>query len=146
MAVFGTTSPDNSPHLSSMFFVANEDLNFYFITKSETAKVANIAANSKVSVVVSDQDSYKTVEANGIAIAISGFEKIRTIIQMFTKIYVKEEVIEHGKLFNWPPPIEKIEKGDIMVYELKPSYLRYADYSNSSPLEGNFVQEIIVNP
>lgn len=115
LAVFGTTSIDNSPHLSTMFYLVDPDLNFYFITKSETAKVKNIAQNPHISVIVSDKDSYKTVEASGVAVALSGVEKIKTVIQMFSQVYRKERVLEEGKLFGWPPPIDKIEAGEIKI-------------------------------
>lgn len=143
LAVFGTTSPDHSPHLTSMFYVVDPDLNFYFITKSETEKVKNIALNPHVSVVVSDRESYKTVEASGVVVALSGIERIKTVIQMFAQVYRNEGVLEASKLFGWPPPIEKIEDGEIVVYELQPSQLIYSDYSEASPLDGDYIQEII---
>lgn len=144
LAVFGTVATIHSPHLATMFYVVDENLNFYFITRSQTTKVDNIKRGSHVSILVSDRYSYKTVEAYGTAIELTGVDKIKTIFKMFTDVYATQGVIEKGKLFNWPPPIQKLDRGEIAIYEIQPSWIRYADFSHASPLDEDFKQEIVI--
>lgn len=144
LAVFGTVSNQNEPHLTTLFYVIDSDLNFYFITRSNTTKVNNIKRGSNVSIVVSDRRSFTTIEAHGIAIQLSGVDKIKIIFKMFTDVYRNQDIIEKGKLFNWAPPISNVEKGDIVIYEVKPDWIRYANYENTSPLDNNAMQEVIL--
>ena len=60
LAVFGTVSNENTPHLTTLFYIVDKDLNFYFISRSQTAKIDNIKRGSKVSIVVSDRRSFTT--------------------------------------------------------------------------------------
>lgn len=144
LAVFGTVSNENTPHLTTLFYIVDKDLNFYFISRSQTAKIDNIKRGSKVSIVVSDRRSFTTVQAQGVAVQLSGVDKIKTIFKMFTDVYRNQDIIEKGKLFNWAPPIENIGNGDIVIYEVKPEWVRYADYKNTSPLDGNAMQEVVL--
>lgn len=144
LAVFGTVSNENTPHLTTLFYIVDKDLNFYFISRSQTAKIDNISRGSKVSIVVSDRHSFITVQAQGVAIQLSGVEKIRTIFKMFTDVYKTQGIIQKGKLFNWAPPIENVDNGDIVIYEVKPEWVRYVDYKSASPLDGNAMQEVIL--
>lgn len=142
LGVFGTVSNENEPNLSTLFYVVDKDLNFYFITRSHTKKVQNIERGSKVFIVVSDRRSLTTVHAQGTAVQLSGIDKIKVIFKMFTDVYRNQDIIEKGNLFNWAPPISNIEKGDIVICEVKPDWIRYADYKNISPLDENAFQEV----
>ncbi len=142
LGVFGTVSNENEPHLSTLFYVVDTDLNFYFITRSHTKKVENIARGSKVSIVISDRRSFTTAQVQGTAVQLSGIDKIKVIFKMFTDVYRNQDIIEKGNLFNWAPPISNIEKGDIVIFEVKPDWIRYADYKNTSPLAENAFQEV----
>ncbi len=143
LAVIGTTSPNNIPHLTTMFYVVDQELNFYFITRSETQKAKNIAIKPYAAIVVSDMNNYITVEAHGRVLAVDDVGKIKSTVEMFNQLYKQEGLIEKDKLFNWPPPIEKIESGEITIFMLKPEHLQYDDYSKNSPLGPHFVQDVI---
>ncbi len=144
LAVFGTVSDNNTPHLTTVFYIVDKDLNFYFISRSETAKIHNINRGSKVSIVVSDRRSFVTVEAQGHAVQLTGIDKFKTIFKMFTDVYSKQDIIEEGKLFNWAPPVASMENGDIVIYEVKPDWIRYIDYKNNSPFDKDAMQEVLI--
>src|SRR5688572_8399977 len=65
MAVLSTVSEDGKPWGSAIIFAHDEDMNFFFMTRSDTFKYKNIEGNPNVAFTVADEEKQVTVQASG---------------------------------------------------------------------------------
>jgi general stress protein 26 len=126
IAVLSTTS-DAKPHAAVIYFVPDEDLNFYFITKSDTKKSQNLEKNNNAALTIVDPHSPKTIQATGTVEELEESEKYKKIMDKIAEENAK------GNGFYWPPPLSKLDsKGDLVLYKFQPDWLRYADFTKST--------------
>lgn len=65
MAAVSTASNDGRPELAFVYYIIDDDLNFYFITRRDSQKFRNILENWRLAVAVADEDDVKTVQLSG---------------------------------------------------------------------------------
>ena len=65
MAVISTVSEDNKPWGAAIYAVADDEFNFFFVTRQKTAKYQNIDENSVVALTFADPESQTTVQVSG---------------------------------------------------------------------------------
>ena len=98
-----TTVYRNIPFLSTIYYVVDEDFNFYFLTKRGTDKYLNLTLNSNVAVVVGTGPKQISVQARGNAEILDGKEKglvIKKIIEMVEKKEIKKIPIKEMNRFS----------------------------------------------
>lgn len=99
VAVLSTVSLDNIPSAAPIYFVPDEELNLYFMTKSDTVKAQNIENSdndSAVAITVVDPEFPLTVQARG-TISENNDPKY------FGKLTELNALQKAG--FHWPPPL-----------------------------------------
>ena len=136
VAVLSTVSSDGTPGASPIYFIPDEALNFYFITKSDTLKSKNIQGrHNHVAMTVIDPEIPMTVQAKGSVSEIQD-------PNVFTKIATENAKQKAG--FHWPPPLYKLKsEGFIFMYKFEPSWLRVGDFSESSENNKEIFYQII---
>lgn len=135
--VLSTASPTGEPWGSTIVFACDEDFTFYFMTRANTQKYKNIAANPHIALTVTDQATQTTVQAAGTVELVSTDEMMDVVFQKLDKI--KPAGTQH-----WVAPVYKIHEGDYMVLSFKPTSLQYADFSQSPDnADTNFIEQII---
>jgi nitroimidazol reductase NimA-like FMN-containing flavoprotein (pyridoxamine 5'-phosphate oxidase superfamily) len=126
VGVLSTVSADNKPHASPIYFVADNDLNFFFLTKSDTKKSQDIEKNNNVALTIVNPSLPLTIQVAGAVEETNNPE-------MYAKI-AETNAAEKGGL-HWPPPIHKLQhSGDLIMYKLTPNWLRVADFSDSEDM------------
>lgn len=137
VGVLSTTSSTGEPWGSTIVFACDEDFTFYFMTRSNTQKYKNIAANPKVALTVTDQAAQTTVQAAGTAEPVAAEDMMNVVFQKLDKI--KPTGTEH-----WIDPVYKIHEGDYMILQFKPTTLQYANFSQvPDNADTNFIEQII---
>lgn len=123
-AVLSTVSSEGKPHAAVIYFIADEDLNVYFLTKSDTTKSHNVEENKHAALTVIFPNSPQTIQATG---SVAEIEEAT----MYTKIMGKiSEENAKGNSFYWPPPLSRLDSsGDLVLYKFIPDWLRYADFA-----------------
>lgn len=121
IAVLATVA-ENKPLASTMYFVVESDLSVYFITEKETQKFQHIQKNPNVSLVVTNRESVQTMQIMGLAENVTDAAKKTEIIQQMSAVNAKKNWL------HWPPPISKVEAGEMVVIKVSPTWMRYADY------------------
>lgn len=121
------TSSENKPLASTMYYVVDNELNIYFITKDSTTKYTQINTNPNVSVVVTNRELVQTIQIMGIASTITDIPAKMSIIHQMSQANVKK------KWLHWPPPISKVENGEMVVVKVTPNWMRFADYMQEDP-------------
>jgi general stress protein 26 len=137
VGVLSTASPSGEPWGSTVIFATDEELNFYFMTRANTQKYRNIAANPHVALTITDQARQITVQATGVAAKVATEDILEVVFQKLDKL--KPQGSEH-----WVDPVYKIHEGDYMILQVKPTALQYADFSRPpEDADTKFIEQII---
>lgn len=138
IGVLSTISTDNTPYASPIYFIVNKELNFFFLTKSDTTKVLNIQNNNHVALTVIHSSQPITVQVTGTVEEVQEPE-------MLTKI-AEANAQEIGG-FSWPPPLSKLQSdGYLLMYRLQPNWLRVGDFTKTkepTDVQKNIFHQII---
>lgn len=137
IGVLSTVSPSGEPWGAAVYYVADEDFNFYFVTKAETAKYHNLDSNPKAALTVADAASQTTVQAAGTVSKVPPEDYMDIVYGKLMK--PKPKAVSH-----WTPPLEKLDKGDYMPFRLTPVKLHYADYMHpEADPHAEYIERII---
>jgi general stress protein 26 len=123
------TSQGVSPQASTVYYLVDDDFNFYFTTKDGTGSCENIKNNWNVAVVVGTGPEHITVQARGIAEVVEG-EKREEILKKFADMFLKESI----KII----PIEDIYryKGkEKVVIKITPRELSYLNLDSDTHID-----------
>ena len=136
IAILATVSDKNAPHACAMYFVIDEDLNFFFLTKSSTRRFLHIQGNDKVAIVVTASNSPQSLEVEGVASIVSDPLQQRNVTNQ-----IAEKSAHQGKKF-WPPPVSQLEGGEIAILKVTPTMCCYCDFFHGEPGKANIFQII----
>lgn len=115
----GTYITDH-PWMCNVYFVVNDNLEFYFLSSPETIHIRQIRENNKVSFTILDfgqlvSNGRSAVQAWGISTQVTELQEVQWFIDKFTK--------DKGK-YN----ADEISKGiGKVVYKITPQKLKYFD-------------------
>lgn len=71
------TAFEGQPFASTVYYFVDDDFNFYFATRQNTAKHNNVVLNPNVAFVVGAGPEHISVQARGIAAVLSGKERAK---------------------------------------------------------------------
>lgn len=115
---------EDKPLSTVLLFAIDNDLNFYFTTRSETYKTKAIEGNPKVSMSIWEHKKM-LVQVDGVATKVDNLEKVNEVIDMLA-----ESVTRIGDF--WPPVIRFKGRGDYTVFKITPNWLRALDLGGNS--------------
>jgi len=126
VAVISTVSPDNQPMSAIIYYIVDDNFNFYFMSKN-TRKVQNIEMNNKVALQIGNGNAPVGAQIHGEAGKIIGDaefdEKRDQLIQSLL----------HNK---FSPPIFEIEGEEFVIYNIKPTWMRWLDLRGKTENKG----------
>ncbi len=117
-AAVSTVSMDGEPQVSTVYYYADADLNFYFITAKGSKKLKNIEANKKVAIVVGFGPAPITIQAGGIAETNQDFKE-----EFIDKIFKKINFHTLDQL-----PFLNLEKEGLVIFKVKPTWLTFLNF------------------
>ncbi len=127
IAVLATATHSGVPYAATIYFITDQELNFYFLTKSDTKKSRNLEKNNHAALTVIDASSPRTIQATGKVTEVEDPTQYRQML-----IRISEANAKKGG-FYWPPPLSKINsEGDLVLYKFTPEWLRFADFSEET--------------
>lgn len=137
MAVLSTVTPDGKPWGSAIYYVSDQDFNFYFVTRVETQKYKNIDNSPLAAITIADSDSQTTVQATGAISRLPVKDYMEVVFEKLANIKPKGNP-------QWAAPLTKIHKGDYMPLVLTPTKLHYADFSHiKSDILADYIEQVI---
>lgn len=129
VGVLATADKKATPHAAAIYFVVDEELNFFFVTKEKTIKHKNLQENPHVSLAVYDAKVQTTLRVEGKAAVI---ENVNQFMELFNKLL--KVSLDTGD--SPRPPVSKLFAGDYYMYKLEPKQVRLAEYMK--PDRGDF--------
>ena len=122
-AHLATVNPDGKPFISTVYFYANSMAELFIATLSKTEKYKNIQADSHVALVVTDEDAQKTVQITGTASEEQNPAVKMAILEQLATLQARNKS-------GWPPPIVKLDKGQLRLIKVIPTWVRLSDFKN----------------
>ncbi|MBI4087054.1 pyridoxamine 5'-phosphate oxidase family protein [Candidatus Kaiserbacteria bacterium] len=74
--VVSTVSPSGEPHAATMYYIADDDFNIYFMTASKSRKAVNLRANDHIAFVVGTGPEVVTIQGSGTAMPLDEHEAL----------------------------------------------------------------------
>lgn len=137
LGVLSTTATDGTPWGSAIYYIADEDLTIYFVTRSETYKYNNLEKTSKAALTVVDEASQTTVQLTGEVSQMPVQKYMDVFFDKFSKLRPDDD-------YQWAPPIDKIHQGNYMPLQLTPHKLQFADFGKQRlEAHGNYIEQIL---
>jgi nitroimidazol reductase NimA-like FMN-containing flavoprotein (pyridoxamine 5'-phosphate oxidase superfamily) len=137
MGVLSTVSAEGEPWGSAITFAFDDDLTFYFMTRSDTLKFKNIESHPSVALTVADEEQQITVQAIGKVSRVDAKDYIDVAFKKLASVKPRGD-------YQWVPPVIKVHKGDYMILSFKPSKLQYADFKHGkTDLHHEYIHQII---
>ncbi len=133
--VLATVAKDYSPHASVIYYVSDETFNIYFLTKRGSRKYNAIKAHPQVAFTVGTQDTPRTLQIEGLASELESTEDREKHIPDLMNVLSQQtsRFVPAGKL-----------DGELSVLWIRPTWIRWADFSKKEIGNENLLVEIPV--
>jgi len=132
-AVLSTTSKNAKPWGSTIYYVVDEKLNFFFLTHVESTKYHNLKEQPQAAITVPDDIEQSTVQAVGAVTEVPLGPERDHAFRMIVQVHPPGQ-------FEWIPPVTKMDAGEVLLLKLTPEVLRFSDFS---PKDGARITEVI---
>lgn len=121
LGVLATISAEDTPHASMVYYTADDDFNFYFLTLVSTRKYSALCAHPQVAFTIARDDVPQTLQIEGMAMDISLDAEASK---------KKEEIFEVLNSNPWfYAPVTKLDPATTAVIWVRPTWIRWADYA-----------------
>lgn len=119
-----STVAGDQPESAYVFYDADEDFSIYFATVLNSRKHLNIKENSKVAFVVQTINPPRTIQIQGQASEVMDKNVLQNALANYVDIATYQ--MKHN------PPVTKIDdNGNLILYKIKPNWVKWSDYSDS---------------
>ncbi len=122
VGVLSTITPDEEPHGVVIYYVPDEKLNIYFITREGTRKCDNIRHNNIVSLTAFNSMNQSSIQAIGHCMQIGNKTELNNLAGEILNI---SNTTSLQKL----PPLTKLSAGPYIGFKIVPDQIRMAVYS-----------------
>lgn len=137
MGILSTVSEDGKPWGSAIIFAVDEDLNFFFMTRSGTLKFKNIAKNPHAALTIADEEQQTTLQAAGNISRVAAKDYIDIVFKKLASVKPRGD-------FQWIPPVIKVHNGDYMILQFTPTKLQYGDFKqNKTDVRSDYIEQVI---
>jgi general stress protein 26 len=120
VAVISTVSETQQPESATIYYAVDDDLTFYFTTKSFTRKYKNLEHNQEVSLVVGAENIPVTAQIQGRAERIQDDIEIDKRLTQLREVFTKNNFV--GPLFELVG-----EKNELFLFKITPTWIRWLD-------------------
>jgi len=119
LGVVSTISEDGKPHVASVYFTFDDNLNLYFVTRASTGKYKNTLINPNIAFVTSVEVPPRTVQIEGIVSEVNDPKEQEKFFAELLKITNEK----------YPaPPFTQMMNSEVMLMKITPTWARLADF------------------
>lgn len=136
VGVLATADLSGKPHASTIYVITDSVLNFYFVTKKETQKARNLAANPRASIAIYDATSQTTVQIDGHVVEVKDEGQAA---QLFTQM----QGIAHTTSSSGILPVTQLSAGGYITYRLSSPSVRMATFGAKASETGQIFEEVV---
>ena len=115
-----TVDEKGNPHCSVLVYEHDKNLNFFFVTDKNSAKAKNILSHPQVAFAIVGSDLDMTLQGGGEAVEMTSEAKIKHMLRLMERA---DQAVD-----GWAP-IARYKQDDLVLFQIKPSWLRLLDIS-----------------
>ncbi len=128
--VVSTVSEEGEPQAATVYYVVDDDFNFYFMSAAGSRKCENLLANSKMAFVIGVGPEIKTVQGGGMAEAVN--ERAGEIFEKLSE-QIKLESPE-----QWP--LLLLAKKGFCTFKIKPTWMVWLNLNKDQHFDVSNIQ------
>lgn len=129
------TSENNVPYTATVFFVMNNDLDGFFVTKSDTQKYRHLKGNPNISIATSDLDEQITLQIQGVAKEIQFSKELELgLLHLFENNEIARK---------WSIPVFKFQDGDFSIFQVHANKIRFGMFKSNKEQDAEYFEEIL---
>lgn len=137
VGVLATADPNGDPYAAAIYYALGDNFTIMFLTKTGTKKADNLEHNNHAMLVVYDAETQTTVQVMGSVAKITDADATNKVVSQI--VYASVEA-SHTDI----PPIFKLDEGDYVAYQLTPTQVRMAVFSQEKSGDYNALFKTIV--
>lgn len=115
LGVISTVNEQGRPQSASVYHVCDDNLNIFFVTRSESRKYKNLQKNNNASFVITSEHPPKTIQLEGTVAEVSDPNEQLTY---FDKLVAK------ATESSFMPPVSQMVAGEMVFMKLSTSWAR----------------------
>ncbi len=119
---------------SPIYYLFEDDFTFNVLFKSDSHKYNNLISDPQVAFTILNEKDQTAVDARAVAHEVDNFDELKKTIDGFLAKVHKEE-------FAWPPPVDKLDLGELKSFKLDVSWMRYSNFDYKISPKGFVVKE-----
>lgn len=123
LAVLSTVDDQGFPHAAPIYYITDEQYNFYFMTATQTSKHSNILSHSHVSLTIVNMEENTTLQVKGEAAECP--TKITDVLQMLA------EKLNQADTFPDTIPFMSFKNHEKMAIQIVPTEIKMRHYDGS---------------
>ncbi len=120
ICVVSTVSQTGNPEAAVCIYMADDNFNFYFVTRGNTRKRANLENNKNMALVIGTELAPFTLQAEGTAELLTG----QSSDEFMNKFKAREDL--QALYFG---PFLKIAGVDFAIFKITTNWLRYMEFN-----------------
>lgn len=119
------TIREGNAHATTIFYYVEDDLKFYFLTRDETFKFANLKKDARIGLVITDPTTLQTVQVEGIAREADYTREAAGTMEKYSLTLQK-----NGHLWEKIPLNHMPSTGYYVFVQINPTWIRWTDYTD----------------
>lgn len=121
LGVVSTVNEDAKakPQAATVYYVCNDALDIFFVTRSSSRKYKNIKSNPNVSFVITNEHPPKTIQLEGTAAEVTDPEE---------QIKYYDMLMARATASNPMPPVTQIATGELVFLKMTTTWARFGDF------------------
>lgn len=139
-AVIATVDKNSEPQAATVYYYANQELHFYFLTATGTHKYENLIENPSTAIVIGTGPEKTTIQGNGQSVLLEkGSDE-----EAMAMIKIKKRLNEQDG--TWPIfQMEEFDDEAIAVFKFTPTSLQLLNLEsdNNLPITTQDIETII---
>lgn len=133
-----STVTNEQPQSAYIYYMADENLNIYFITMIHSRKYNNIQLNNRVSFTVGSEKPPRTVQIDGTVEVVTDENTINKVTANYYSS-MKENNL-------YPVPLTKLATTNgLTVYKIQPHWLRWSDFTDMKKKDDYGVSIVLID-
>ncbi|MEN9881133.1 MAG: hypothetical protein RLZZ308_316 [Candidatus Parcubacteria bacterium] len=124
VGVLSTVNRDGNPESASMYYVYDDELAIYFVTREGSRKYNNIIHNPHVCFVVTRTSPAHTVQLEGVAHEVADAHEEQEFFGRLISLAVDGNFV--------PPVSQREEEGRIVFVKMKTQWARFGNFETAT--------------
>lgn len=122
IGTLATLSPEGTPHARPVYYVCDDVFAIYFLTLSNTRKVADLAHDARAAFTVFAEDVPQMIQIEGTAKDLTNEAVINPIVRALLDTLTSNA--------TYHAPLTRFDPGKVTFYGITPSAVHWGDFTH----------------